>query len=139
MPFLEFDDYKLQIRDFELDEVTGYTEAIRLQSELAAQAEMESYLRDRFDVEEVFSQTGGDGNELIVMYLIDLALYHMFCALTPRMVPQIRADRYNTAIIWLEKVAAGKLNPDLPLKEDEDGNTNGTSIFGSSPLEGDNW
>jgi len=139
MSFITEDDYKLQIRDYELDEVTGYTEAIRLSSELAAQAEMESYLRDRYDVADIFSKTGDDRNKLIVMYLIDISLYHLFAAITPRNVPQVRYDRYTAAINWLKAVAKGNINPDLPAAEDASGETAGTSLFGSSTLPGTNW
>lgn len=139
MPFLQEDDYKLQIRDYELDEITGYTEAIRLQSELAAQAEMESYLRERYNVGEIFGETGDGRNHLIVMYLIDITLYHLFTAIAPRTVPQVRYDRYTAAINWLKNVAKGAISPDLPLNEDEEGNTTGNSIFGNTPLDGTNW
>jgi phage gp36-like protein len=139
MAFLQEEDYKLQVREYELDEITDYTEAIRLKSELAAQGEMESYLRDRYNVGEIFGAVGDDRNPLIVMYMIDIVLYHIFSAVTPRNVPQIRMDRYDAAINWLKAVAKGTINPDLPVTEDEDGNTPGTSIFGSSPLEGDKY
>lgn len=139
MAFLTEDDYKLQIRDYELDEITGYTDAIRLQSELAAQEEMESYLRERYNVGEIFGETGDERSKLIVMYLIDISLYHMFSAITPRNVPQVRIDRYDAAIAWLQKVAAGKISPDLPVNEDEDGNNITNSLFGNSPLDGTNW
>lgn len=139
MPFLEEDDYKVQIRDFELEELTGYTNGIRLKSETAAQAEMESYLRDRYKVEDIFSDAGDDRNPLIVMYLIDMALYHLFSAITPRQVPQIRMDRYDAAINWLKAVASGKLNPALPLREDDNGNTIGTTVFGSNQPNNFNW
>ena len=139
MPFLEVEDYGVQIQDYELDALTNGVDALRLKSELAAQAEMESYLRDRFDVAVIFSKTADDRNKLIVMYLIDMALYHLFSNLTPRTVPDIRADRYRAAIDWLRRVAKGELNPGLPLVENEDGSTNGTSIFGSSTLPGYNW
>lgn len=139
MPFLMEDDYKVQIRDFELQELTGYTNGIRLKSETAAQAEMESYLRDRYKVEDIFSDAGDDRNPLIVMYLIDIALYHLFSAITPRQVPQIRMDRYDAAINWLKAVAAGKLNPALPLREDDNGNTICTTVFGSNQANNFNW
>jgi phage gp36-like protein len=137
MAFLIEDDYKLQVRNYELDELTEYNNAVRMQSELAAQTEMESYLRDRYDVADIFSNTDDDRNPLIVMYMVDIALYHLFSAITPRNVPQIRMDRYDAAINWLKAVASGKINPGLPVAEDADGNATSTSLFGSSAKP--NW
>ena len=137
--FLQEDDYKVQIRDMELDELTGYSEALRLESEQRAQEEMESYLRDRFDVAVIFEATGDDRSKLVVVYMIDIALYHLFAAIAPRNVPQIRVDRYDAAISWLMKVADGRLNPGLPPVEDADGNTPGTSMWGGMDMDGINW
>lgn len=137
--FLQEEDYKVQIRDFELDELVDYTDNTRLKSELAAQEEMESYLRDRYNTGQIFAQTGTERNPLIVMYMIDIALYHLFSNITPRNIPQIRIDRYDAAIRWLDKVAQGRINPNLPLNNNEGGDPVGTSIFGSEPQNGHNW
>ena len=138
MAFLIEDDYKLQVRDYELDDITGYTEAIRLQSELAAQAEMESYLRDRYNVGIIFSKTADERNPLIVLYMIDIDLYHLFSSVAPRNVPQIRMDRYDAAVAWLKMVAKGQLNPDLPVNNDADGKRI-DSIVGSNTKNGFAW
>lgn len=139
MSFLTEEDYKVQVRDYELDDITGYSEAVRLQSELAAQEEMESYLRDRFDVATIFAETGNDRSRLIVLYMVDIALYHLFSAITPRQVPQIRMDRYDMAIRWLNAVAKGTINPGLPENENADGNVDAKGVWGNSPLETENW
>ena len=138
MAFLIEDDYKLQVRDYELDDITGYTEAIRLQSELAAQAEMESYLRDRYNVGIIFSKTADERNPLIVLYMIDIALYHLFSAVASRNVPQIRMDRYDAAVAWLKMVSKGQLNPDLPVNSDANGKRI-DSIVGSNTKNGFAW
>ncbi len=142
MAFLEEEDYGVQIRDYELEHIANYSDAIRLSSELKAQAEMESYLRARFDVAAIFGAIADDRNPLIVMYMVDISLYHLFTACTPRNVPEIRGIRYDAAINWLKMVSnpLKQIDPGLPERENEDGETPGTSIWGHSPLPGgDLW
>lgn len=139
MGFINEDDYKLQIRDFDLDDLTDYTTDIRLKSELVAQAEMESYLKDRYNVGIVFGQTADDRNPLVVMYMIDISLYHIFSALPGRMMPQLRDDRYRAAKKWLDMVREGDLNPGLPANTDKDGDKTIDSFFGSNFKNGYSW
>ena len=136
MPYLTNEDYNAQIRSEILDRVkntNGQHEA-----ELMAQAEMESYLNTRYNVAQIFNKTGDDRNSLIVMYLIDITLYHLHSNISPRNVPELRAIRYEAAIDWLNKVAAGKLNPDIPLREDES-NENYAFLGGSNDKYSQPW
>ena len=48
----------------------------------------------------------------------------------------IRKERYDRAIQWLEDVQGGKIVPDLPLKVDEQGNVSTPVYCGSNrPLK----
>lgn len=68
-------------------------------------------------------------NPLIVEYLIDLVLYTLHAAATPRNIPEIRAYRYSEAIKWLEQVSREKINPHLP----KDTPSHDYIRFGSNP------
>lgn len=65
---------------------------------------------------------GDNRNQLIVMYLLDITLYHLHARINPRNVPDLRKDRYDGnretqtlgAIGWLKKIAKGDINADLP-------------------------
>jgi hypothetical protein len=57
-------------------------------------------------------------NLLILMYLVDIALYHPHSRIMLNNVPQMRIIRYEQAISWLEAVSKGKLSPDLPTLPD---------------------
>lgn len=138
MPFLELADYDKQIKDASLDQVKG-SEGNRTASELAAQEEMESYLNQRFNVANIFNKTGDARNPLVVMYMIDISLYHMHSRVTPRNIPEIRIDRYDSAIKWLDKVNKGALTPDLPKKADADGETVIRSRMGSNTKLNHQW
>ena len=83
---------------------------------------------------------GGNRNRLVVMYAADIALYHMIAAMPQKMGSEIRKERYERAIKWLEGVQAGKIIPDLPLATDEDGTPTGDLlIFGSQKQLRHNW
>jgi hypothetical protein len=83
-------------------------------AELVAIEQVTSYLRTRFDMVATFSAVGTDRNPLIIMYMIDLILYHLHSNTPGRVVPKVRGDRFDAAITWLEKVNDSKLEPTLP-------------------------
>lgn len=67
--------------------------------------------------------TAGDNrNQQIVMYLIDITLYHLHSRINPRNVPDLRKERYDGnnpqqnggAIAWLKRCASGDVTADLP-------------------------
>jgi hypothetical protein len=72
--------------------------------------------------EETDYWTQGDNrNKVILMYLIDMTLYHLHSRLNPRNVPELRFVRYDGghplqsggAIGWLKNIASGKLTTAL--------------------------
>lgn len=136
--FLNEDDYKAQLKEQALDALTGYNNNVRTDVELKAQAEMESYLRERYDIVQIFSATGDARNALIKMFMVDIAVYHLFCAIAPRNIPQIRLDRYNAAIKWLDMVRRGQISPGLPAVQGNNAST-GSSIFGSNAANTYGW
>ena len=67
--------------------------------------------------------TAGDNrNQQIVLFLLDITLYHLHSRINPRNIPDLRKERYNGndpmdrggAIGWLKSVAHGNVNADLP-------------------------
>ena len=77
---------------------------------------------------------------IIVTYVCDIALYHMIAAMPQKMGSEIRKERYERAIKWLEGVQAGKIIPDLPIKTDQQGNPENQGItFSSQPKLRHNW
>lgn len=86
-----------------------------------AVAEMRSYLNKIYDCNAIFSANGTDRHALILMFAIDIAVYHIFCQHNPYKMSKIRQDRYDRAIEWLKGVMNGDITidgaPTLP--EDE--------------------
>lgn len=126
--FITDDDYRVVIGDAALKTVSQATEENRRNAELEAMEEIAGYLRPSYDTNAIFN-TGGDGrNHLLVMYTCDIALYHLVSAMPQKMGSEVRKERYDRAIKWLEGVQCGKIVPDLPLATDADGQPSGIGL-----------
>lgn len=133
-------DYKVVIGDAALKVVSQTSAEVRAAAEAEAREEIASYLRPSYDCNAIFSASGDSRNRLIVMYTCDIALYHMVSAMPRAMGSEIRKERYDRAVKWLEGVQAGRIIPDLPRAADASGTTLDTGIIISSqPPLSHNW
>lgn len=137
--FINTEDYKVVIGDAALKVISQSSPENIENAEVEAIEEMAGYLRPVYDTEAVFSATGNDRNRLIVMYTADIALYHLAASQPQKMGSEIRKERYERAIKWLEGVQAGKIIPDLPLMDAEDGSSGFGTSFHSSPKLRHDW
>lgn len=129
--FITEEDYKVVIGDAALKVISQVSPENRANAEAEAQEEIAGYLRPKYDCTALFDAAGDQRNRLVVMYCCDIALYHMSASLPQKMGSEIREERYNRAIKWLEGVQAGKIVPDLPVVLDEDGQPlTGTFSYG---------
>ncbi len=138
--FLTESDYVV-ISSASLNIVQQADPQIREKAERMACEEVAGYLRSRYDVQRIFAATGDQRNDVIVMRTADIALYHLCSSLAQKMGHEIRKERYELAIKWLEQVQEGKIIPDLPTVTGEDGQTdiNNPMIFGSEPKQKYDW
>lgn len=124
--FINIEDYDASIHREILDSLLradseNYDPQIIEICEDRAIAEMKSYLNKTYNVEEIFSATGTDRNSLILMFALDIAIYHIFCQHNPYKISQIRQDRYDRAIEWLKGVMNGDITiADAPRLPDEE-------------------
>ena len=138
--FFNEDDYKVVIGDNALKVISQVSVENRARAEDEAIEEISSYLRPKYDINAIFSAEGNQRNSIIVMYVCDIALYHMAASLPQKMGTEIRKERYERAIKWLEGVQAGKIVPELPLATDEvTGDTLNGFSFHSEPKLTNNW
>lgn len=115
MAFINDNDYRVVIGETALKVISQVSEEVRAVAEAQAQAEIAGYLNPKYDTEKIFS-SNDVRQPLIVMYTCDIALYHMSASLPGKMGTEIRKERYERAIKWLEGVATGKIVPTgLPL------------------------
>ena len=124
--FIQLEDYDATIHREILDSLTRNDSATQDRQiieicEDRAIAEMKGYLNKNYDVEAIFSATGPDRNQLILMMAIDIAVYHIFCQHNPYKMSEIRKTRYDRAIEWLKGVMRGDITiadaPRLPAEE----------------------
>ena len=138
--FITDQDYKVVIGDNALKVVSQTSEQNRANAEAEAQEEIASYLRPTYDTSAIFAAEGDSRNRLIVMYTCDIALYHLVSAMPQKLGSEIRKERYERAVKWLEGVQAGKIVPDLPAAVDTQGEPVSTGIIlTSQPPLRHNW
>lgn len=116
MIFLTITDFDKQIRADQLQRIIDDGSGILDDAELAAIAEMTSYLVSKYNVSLIFSVSGR--NSLVVMYCVDILLYHVHSRISPSTIPEMRIVRYENAISWLKAVAKGDIVADLPRIEE---------------------
>lgn len=68
------------------------------------------------------SWTAGDNrSQQAVLYLIDMTLYHLHSRIAPRNIPELRMDRYESAVMWLKAAAKGGVNAQIPTLQPRQG------------------
>lgn len=120
--FITEEDYRVVIGESALRIVTQSSEEVRSNAEQVAMEEVAGYLRPKYDTQAIFAARGDARNRQVVQITADIALYHMVSALPQKMGSEVRRERYQQALRWLEGVAAGRIIPDLPQQGDAEGN-----------------
>lgn len=119
--FVNIEDYDASVHREILDALVRDDQSLVEICEDRAIAEMRCYLSKRYDCDAIFSASGEDRNQLILMMVIDIAVYHIFCIHNPQKLSQIRKNRYERAVEWIRAVADEEISiegvPMLP--EDE--------------------
>lgn len=110
--FIVIGDYDASIHAEILDSLIRSNSAIIEVCEDRAISQMRSYLNKRYDCDAIFSATGSDRHPLVLMFAIDIAIYHMFCIHNPYKMSAIRKERYDAAMEWLKAVADSNINID---------------------------
>jgi hypothetical protein len=80
----------------------------------AAIGEARGYL-SMYDHNAVFNAIGNDRNPVVLMYVKDIAVWHLINVANPGVDYQAKLDRYEKATSWFGKVQSGKANPNLPI------------------------
>ncbi|GAB3194669.1 phage gp36-like protein [Pontibacter aydingkolensis] len=119
MIFLTQSDFDAAIKAENLTQILDNNPTLLDAVVLAAVQEVQSYLKTKFDVAAIFSTVGEARNSQIVMYCVDIALYHIHARVAPRQLPEARLARYEQAIDWLKLVMRGSIIPDLPLLQND--------------------
>lgn len=113
--FIQETDYEVQARQeiLRLLDDTDQRTAI-LKAERFATSQIRKYIGGRYDCDTIFSATGDDRDDYILMITIDITLYHLWAKKAPKSVPEHRKERYSDALDWLTNVGSGEMPTDLP-------------------------
>ena len=127
--FIEITDYDASIHREILDSLlrqgtADYDPQIVEICEDRAVMEMRAYVNKKYDCNRIFEARGTDRHALVLMFALDIAIYHIYCQHNPYKISKSREDRYNRAVEWLKGVMRGDVTIDgaplLPAEEVED-------------------
>lgn len=132
--FVDIKDYDASVHREILDALVRDDETLVEICEDRAIAEMRGYLSKRYDCNAIFSVAGEERNQLVLMMVIDIAVYHIFCIHNPQKLSQVRKDRYERAVEWMKAVANEEISIDgAPLLPEEDRARKSALMFKSNP------
>lgn len=80
---------------------------------------MKSYLFKYYDADAVFATEGNARSKVVLKYLKDIVIYEIYKIRSTTMNEVAKID-YDEAILWLDKIASGDIDVDLPGNEDEE-------------------
>lgn len=120
--FIDIEDYDATIHREILDGLVRDDEALVEVCEDRAIEQMRSYMGQTYDCDRIFGARGAKRSQLVLMFALDIAVYHLFSIHNPHNMSQIRVDRYERAIAWLEGVQRGTIRAEgLPPAPQPDG------------------
>ena len=83
-------------------------------------AEMRSYLGKPYDCDAIFAARGDERHQLVLMFALDITIYHIFCQHNPYKISSIREQRYKRAIEWMKGIMNGDITIEgVPLLPEE--------------------
>ncbi len=119
MAYLTKEELTTHLRSESIASITRNDNALAQSAIDGAITEAKGYL-SRFDTDAIFSAKGSDRNELLLIFVKDIAAWHLVNIVNPNIEMKLRQDRYERAISWLKDVQKGIVEPDLPKPEDVD-------------------
>lgn len=132
--FVNIEDYDASVHREILDALVRDDRSLVEICEDRAIAEMRCYLSKRYDCDAIFSAAGEDRNQLILMMVIDIAVYHIFCIHNPQKLSQIRKDRYERAVEWMRAVADEEISIEgVPMLPEDERASKASLMFKSNP------
>lgn len=137
MAYLTIQELNTHLHDESVETITRGDNTIAEAAIDAAITEARGYLT-RFDTSRIFSASGPKRNQLLLIFVKDIAVWHLNNLCNAGSDLQLRQDRYERAIDWLKAVQCGDVSPDLPEREPEGGkaeknNPIGPIAYGSNP------
>lgn len=125
--FITIDDYDATVHREILDALVREDETVIEICEDRAIDEMRCYMSQVYDCNKIFAARGEERSQIVLMFALDIAVYHIFCIHNPHNMFQIRIDRYERAVEWLKGIQKGQIRvdglPPAPVAEGESPST----------------
>lgn len=137
MAYITVEELHTHLHDEIVEAITRGDDTIAQSAIDAATAEARGYLT-RFDTDRIFQTSGSHRNQLLLIFVKDIAVWHLINLCNAGTELELREKRYDRAVDWLKAVQRGNVSPDLPERKPEDGkpdknNPIGTIAYGSNP------
>ncbi|MDR1023598.1 MAG: DUF1320 domain-containing protein [Prevotellaceae bacterium] len=137
--YISIDELKTALYAYQAQEIANDDSDILLMNIAAAEGEVRSYLAGRYDVNAIFAAQGAERNPLLLELTKNIAVWYIVRLSNVDLIYKHAKERYDAAVDWLNRVADGKLNPDLPPAAAADGVPDGSAIsWGSSEPRNNN-
>ena len=107
--FITPDDYDATVHREILDSLVREDRNVIEICEDRAIDEMRCYMSQVYDCDSIFSACGEQRSQLVLMFALDISVYHIFCIHNPHNMSQIRIDRYERAVEWLKGIQKGQI------------------------------
>jgi phage gp36-like protein len=120
MSYLTIDEIKTHLYGENVEVISRGDDTLMISAIDSALAEAKGYLT-AYDINAEFQLAGENRNALLVTFLKDIAVWHFINLCNAGTDLELRQDRYERAIDWLESVQKGYVVPDLPALEAKTG------------------
>ncbi|MFV0269365.1 MAG: phage protein Gp36 family protein [Draconibacterium sp.] len=132
--YLSVEELNSHLREETMQAIEGAETTLLTMAIKGAEAEAKGYLH-KYDIEAIWAKAGDERDDLLLIWLKDIAVWHYINIANPGVDFSVRERRYQAAISWLKGVQKGDIVPDFPLPTDELGEEENTTpfIIGSNP------
>jgi hypothetical protein len=102
----------------DIDVITGNDDTLVTAAIDGAVSEAKGYLSS-YDHATIFATTGTSRNALLLIFVKDIAVWHLLKLSNYKAELEFREKAYNRAVAWLKSVQKGEVTPDLPSSTDD--------------------
>lgn len=114
--FISKDDYLAMMPAKRRDQASDYDDDILDTVEKFAVQAVRDSLHLKYDVDEIFSQTGNNRHQQVLRWCIVICVYHLYERLPDLQLSSKVQKSYDEVMSLLDEVEDGKKSLELPLK-----------------------
>jgi len=133
--YLPLQELTTHLRMETITAITRNDPALALSAIDGAIIEAKGYLA-RYHTTAIFAATGNQRNPLLLLFVKDMAAWHLLNILNPNADLKLRQERYNRATQWLRDVQKGLVDPHLPPAPEKDPSL---TLYGSEKKNNYHW